>query len=311
MFGERNIQMACRAQYERVLSFGETRRIIQKCGCIPDPGGSVPKSSIIISREDRKDHPQESGWRNEPEPQLTGLIEGIKGGLDLLLPRRCAHCARLLKVPGPLCLLCFRLLESCRIPNWELPGFTPAGRSIRAVSYYRRGSPLRGVHRMAKYGKSEACAEWLGGYAARRLAGPEMNSSCLIQRVPSHPARLLERGVDVVGIMAGSLARRFGGTSVELLRRTRLGTPQNHLDRDGRIDNVREAFEAGSETIAMGPCHITLFDDVVTTGATLDACADILEACGHTVSLLSLALRRELFMLPRTSESRPLIPNQR
>lgn len=239
------------------------------------------------------------------------LGAGMMAGLDVLLPRRCAHCKRHLNVSGPLCLACFRLLEMCRIPNWELPGFTPAGRPIRGISYYRRGSPLRAVHRIAKFGQSESCAHWLGQYAARRLVTMNLQKDLLIQGVPSHPASLRDRGLDIVGSLALALAHRVGGTRVKLVCRARLGIPQNHLDRDGSIANVGTAFRVGPDTATLEQSRIILIDDVVTTGATLDACAQVLEACGHTVSLVALAFRREMFALPGEGQSERRTSDQR
>lgn len=218
-------------------------------------------------------------------------------GLDLLVPSRCKHCLAALSLPGSLCLACFRVLETCRIPDWELPGFTPQGRPVSAISYYRGGSPLRAVHRAAKYGQDMACARWLGHYASRRMGSRQNFRPASIVGVPSHPARLRERGLDVVDELACVLSQHLSTPKVQLIERVRLGTPQRFQDRIGRVSNVEGVFRSSGETIAdqrpSGP--VLLFDDVVTTGATMDACASVLESQGYSVVLLALAFRRELF----------------
>jgi len=218
--------------------------------------------------------------------------------LDVLLPARCRHCNRVLRMEGPLCLSCFRLLTQCAIPDSELPGCTPGGRAVWAASYYRQGSPLRAVHRAAKFEQDAGCARWLGRYTSRRLprAVNIVEPGTLIVGVPSHPARLRDRGLDVVGEMTRSLATSWSiGVAGNSLKRSVLGRPQNHLDRERRQINVRKAFSTTTSGRALHPTHMILFDDVVTTGATLDACASLLEEKGHRITLMAMAFRRELF----------------
>ncbi len=169
---------------------------------------------------------------------------------------------------------------------------------------------MRAVHRAAKYDQSERSAEWLGSYLATRMDAAlatewhqsiedgdsenELNENTIVVPVPSHPARLLDRGLDTVHILATAVACSIGGrVETDLIRRTRLGTPQNNLDRAQRLMNVKSVFAPGPQFLT--PSRIILIDDVVTTGATLDACADLLEQAGHHVALVALAFRRELF----------------
>ena len=202
------------------------------------------------------------------------------------------HCAASLRETAPLCLSCFRLVESCRIPACELPGKTAEGRPVLAASYYRSGSPLRAVHRAAKYRQSEGCAQWLARYMIRRVGLPHPVDACV--PVPSHPARLMDRGLDIVQILAQCWAERLNSElHTDLLTRSRLGSPQDALDRTDRLANVCSVFSA--KTSSSQPLRLLLIDDVVTTGATLDACAGLLHEQGHTVHLAALALRRELF----------------
>ena len=210
----------------------------------------------------------------------------------LLLPFRCRHCSRLIGQPHLLCLSCHRILASCRIPKAELPGWSPAGRPCLAVSYYRAGSPLRSVHHAAKFHADEHASRFMERYLVRGLTSLQP-ADCVVP-VPSHPARLRDRGLDLTGRLGVAVARSTGAPSrPDLLRRTHLGQPQNDLDREGRIANVKGVFEASTD-VRPG-MRIILVDDVVTTGATLDAAAAPLEQRGALVALLALAFRRELF----------------
>jgi len=221
-----------------------------------------------------------------------GFVSGLRPFIHILMPRRCLQCAALLPEAVPLCRECCGILETCVIPAIELPGSTVEGRPVVATSYYRGGSPLRAVHRAAKYDQNVRCATWLATYLIEQLQIPEGVEACV--PVPSHPARLMDRGLDVVRLLTEHLAGHLGCSfRPGMLIRTRLGTPQNELDRGHRLANVKAAFASGHDPGR--PFRILLVDDVVTTGATLDACAALLEERGHTVHLAALAFRRELF----------------
>jgi len=199
-------------------------------------------------------------------------------------------------MPGPLCLSCFRVLEQCAIPEVELPGVTTEGRKVLAAGYYRGGSPLRAVHRAAKYDEDSACAHWLARYLARRIPMAFLGHVDVCTPVPSHPARLLDRGLDIALFLAQGLAHHGNWLMTSnLLVRERLGIPQNELGREQRLVNVSQVFGPGVGVAAIEPANVLLVDDVVTTGSTLDVCASILEARGHRVALAALAFRRELF----------------
>ena len=242
-------------------------------------------------------------------PVISIIGAGLTPFLDTFLPRRCLHCLVEMRLPGPLCLSCFRVLEQCAIPGVELPGVTASGRTVMAASYYRGGSPLRAVHRAAKYDEHEACARWLARYMARRIPFERLGCVDVCAPVPSHPARLLDRGLDIALALAKGLTQgQKWSIASDLLVRRHLGIPQNELGREERLHNVMNVFGPGTGVaaaaasgvdsaagIASRPLNVLLVDDVVTTGATLDACASILEARGHRVVLAALAFRREIF----------------
>ena len=232
----------------------------------------------------------------------------------VLVPFRCRSCRRILGGPPRLlCVACYRVLRTCDIPDTELPGRTAGERACRAVSYYRTGSPLRVIHRAAKYRTDLPAARWLGQYLVRGMTDrrrpggsfrtrsvgsppslPNETRRTLCIPMPSHPSRLRDRGLDLTGILAQHVADAFSlDLATDILIRTRLGSPQNDLDRDHRLQNVRGVFKV-TRTAPEGGA-VVLIDDVVTTGATLDAASTALEGSGWRVHLQALAFRRELF----------------
>lgn len=97
--------------------------------------------------------------------------------------------------------------------------------------------------------------------------------------VPLHRARLRQRGYD----QALELARALAGLGAppvraDLLQRVRATAAQTRLDARARQGNLEHAFAVrGGPTL---PAHVALVDDVMTTGATLHACARVLRAAG-------------------------------
>jgi ComF family protein len=98
--------------------------------------------------------------------------------------------------------------------------------------------------------------------------------------VPLHPTRLRERTFNQAELLARALADRMGIPCEEnLLIRCRPTQPQAELTREERSRNVRGAFDLRSGSGLRGS-RLLLVDDVLTTGATAEACAALLKKAG-------------------------------
>lgn len=112
-------------------------------------------------------------------------------------------------------------------------------------------------------------------------------NSCLIVPVPLHPSRRRERGFNQSELLAVGLARALGRqragaapqVAKDCLRRKRATPPQTGLSVAARRENLRGAFEVIKPDAIRGR-SIVLVDDVMTTGATLSACARALKHAG-------------------------------
>ena len=105
--------------------------------------------------------------------------------------------------------------------------------------------------------------------------------------VPLHVKRLRQRGFNQSALLAKDLADLLGvPLATRLLRRTHHGPPQNQLNGQERWHNVRHAFCAKP---LKNPIRILLFDDVRTTGATLEQAKKALCKAGAT-KVFSVAL---------------------
>ena len=116
----------------------------------------------------------------------------------------------------------------------------------------------------------------------------------LLVAVPVHAARRRERGYDQAELIAAVAADALGLPWRPALVRSRATTAQYRLDRRHRASNVHDAFglREGAAPAVAGR-WVVLVDDIVTTGATLVACADTLLAAGAAaVSAVTVARER-------------------
>lgn len=111
----------------------------------------------------------------------------------------------------------------------------------------------------------------------KRLKPPAIKAD-LVVPVPLHRRRQLERGFNQAGVLAGCLGEMMSVPVMNSLKRVRYTAPQAQQDREGRLQNVKDAFVWKGEAI-IGK-RIVLVDDVVTTGSTLTACSVALYAAG-------------------------------
>jgi ComF family protein len=124
--------------------------------------------------------------------------------------------------------------------------------------------------------------DYLGAHLAAALhvqLGPEVAGCEVVVPVPLHWRRHLARGYNQAEAIARPLAARLGLPCSRLLRRPRATAPQSALDREARTRNPRGAFRVRRPAAVAGRA-VLLVDDVVTTGATLDAAAACLRAAG-------------------------------
>ena len=132
-----------------------------------------------------------------------------------------------------------------------------------------------------------ALSAWMGS------AGKELlEEADLIVPVPLHYFRLVRRGFNQSGWLAAALSKSSGvRLSVDALKRARATPIQGGLSADGRRRNVQGAFRVrnGRKKLVAGK-RVLLVDDVMTTGATAEACALTLKRAGATcVDVITLA----------------------
>ena len=122
-------------------------------------------------------------------------------------------------------------------------------------------------------------------------SGAEIIAACdVIVPVPLHRWRLLKRAYNQSALLANALGRVAGKpVAVDALVRIKATPTQGGLDRQARRRNVAKAFASASPVKIAGK-RVLLVDDVYTTGATVEACTDVLLNAGaQAVDVLVLA----------------------
>ncbi|WP_235830125.1 ComF family protein [Algihabitans albus] len=227
--------------------------------------------------------------------------------LDALLPPRCLVTNEAVDRPGQLSPAAWRAVDfiapplcaSCGLPFEVDPGpdavcgacarKQPAYDRARAVMRYDEGSRSL-VLRFKHADRTEATpafARWMA-----RAGAVQLEACDVIAPVPLHRWRLLRRRYNQAALLAHQLGRLSGKAVVpDLLLRRRNTPSQGRLSRGQRRLNVRGAFAvAPRRSGQVVGASILLIDDVLTTGATLEACARALKRAGAArVEVLTLA----------------------
>ena len=231
----------------------------------------------------------------------TDLASGaLRDALELLLPRACVVCGRLLRandarlacghcwqrvrtLPPPWCARCGHPMRRT-VCQWcdALPPYVRAGRS---VCWIPGGTGGAIVHAL-KYGGWHALSREMGA-AMARLDWPQdvMLERRALVPVPLAADRERERGYNQSAVLARALAPAWRAPVWDdVLERARSTETQTRLTPEDRRRNVSSAFRAraGVGTRLRG-AHLVLVDDVVTTGATLAACAAALFEAGARI----------------------------
>ena len=215
------------------------------------------------------------------------LIEPLA---DLLYPPACWACGAPLDRQGDgLCPECpwIPLGEACarcgepQGPHAAGPDCTACRgralsfRHVAAAGRYEAG--LKEAVRRAKFSGQDAAWGWMGLRLAGTVAAqPWSQGIRAVVAVPSSWRTRWSRGFNPAELLARPVARRLGVPLRPWLKKTGKSPPQVGLKRAERLANVANAFAARGRP--EGP--VLLVDDVMTTGATVDACARALRSAG-------------------------------
>ena len=219
---------------------------------------------------------------------------------DLLFPRSCLGCNQYLNFHEvALCLRC-----QIELPQTHFHQIhnNPVFKKLKllfsleaasaAFTFQKEGRIAHLIHRF-KYNGNHQCGIILAHYLANTL-----NESIFFKKiegiipVPLHPSRERKRGFNQAEIIGKILSKKLGIPHfTKVLIRSKKTRALAHIGEEARWTEIKDALKVNSSSINL-PKHLLLIDDVITTGATLNACADALKKNSSIkLSIAALACR--------------------
>lgn len=244
--------------------------------------------------------------------KLLSLKTALGSVLDLVLPRECCVCDRML-LPSErhICLCCLadlpktyyaglehnpmanRLNEKIASDNYE------AYARAAALFHYDGSSHYRYITIALKYRRNLSAGRYFAHLLGEELASSTLYSDVdLVVPVPLHFMRQFRRGYNQAEVIAREVAAVLNANlnsttqcETRLLQRRRYTKTQTLLSGTAKSSNVQDAFRINKRR-AKQICnarHILLIDDVFTSGATSAACYKALRSFFHPSTRISVA----------------------
>jgi competence protein ComFC len=208
------------------------------------------------------------------------MINLVKDITNLFYPEECLICCKTLTEHEiRLCLACRLDLPLTNFSANEgnemeisFYGRVPIINATSLFYYNRKGNVQKLIHQL-KYKNQQKIGFFLGEWLGEEMLGSErFNGLDCIIPVPMHPKKLKKRGYNQVITFGQGLSKRMKIPLNEIalisISKTKTQTFKTRLERSTQID---EKFQLSNQAILEGK-HILLIDDVITTGATLEAC---------------------------------------
>ncbi len=226
----------------------------------------------------------------------------LEGFFHILFPKLCPGCGQYLPATSPIvCLQCEAKLPFTNFHlHTENPfterfwGRVPLKAGV-AMLHFGKGGITQHLLHAIKYKGHKQLAQSLGHlYGANLQIQSCLPSIDCIVPVPLHAKKHKTRGFNQSAWWGKGLGESLQLPCLEKsLVRIKDTATQTRMNRLERLNNVEDAFQVGTPEALLGK-HVLLVDDVLTTGATLEACGlKILELEGTKLSMATLAIAQE------------------
>jgi ComF family protein len=231
--------------------------------------------------------------------QSHELRNGIEQLLNLFYPNLCIVCEQRTHSKDELfCLNCQYHIHPTEMYFKQENEFTNhfKGRlnllNGAAMYYYTKGGRIQKAIELLKYKNRPEIGLRFGRFYGDLLKAHHLYSNIdLIIPVPLHFKRKIQRGYNQSFLFACGIAEVLKiPVHQDLLVRKKETFTQTEKNRIERSANMLLVFELIKPEVICGK-HVLLVDDVLTTGATLEACANVLQKAGHVrLSMATIAI---------------------
>lgn len=230
---------------------------------------------------------------------------------DLLFPRVCLTCQQLVArtTQSLACRGCWARITPLARPQCTRCGHPGRGGAchwcrhlstsmarVRSCCWADNAVARNLLHALKYDGWRKVAEELAGAMARLDVSDVAPREARVLVPVPLADGRLKERGYNQSECLARGIASAWGTRApVDLLQRTRETPSQTRLTPEQRLMNVANAFQVDAGQVKrLGDVALFLVDDVITTGATLNACADALASAGaRTICSITFGRARD------------------
>lgn len=232
---------------------------------------------------------------------MLNLFKHLNSLFYSLFPDVCIHCKHLLFEGENI--VCFKC--QLKIINYSFSWVSPQDNSItekfkfrlpiqKGVSFfiYESNSVVRSLIHELKYKNNEYIGKWIIDHYEYLWDDKFFSDIDLIIPVPLHYKRKLERGYNQVDLFCIYISNKTGVKYEEkAIKKVKNTTSQTTKSREERLNSMNEVFKV-IEPSKIKDKHLLLVDDVLTTGATLEALGNTAIECGASkISILTVAYK--------------------
>jgi ComF family protein len=222
----------------------------------------------------------------------------LEDALQLFYPHVCAGCGD--DLHGKIQLICFNCMQQlphtdfAKIPDNQIEHIFYGRAKIQSacsIFYFSKGQIIQQLIHQLKYKGNQEIGIYLGKLMGEQLLNSgRFNHIDAIIPLPMHPDKQRKRGYNQAEILAKGISQKINVPLLnDIVVRSKTTTTQTNKQRVERWTNVDGTFIIQKQSSIIGK-NILLVDDVITTGATLEACTNAILSIENTsVSIAVLA----------------------